>query len=140
MPPTLFEDLASLLAAGPTDLGFTEWTALTKESLESYAVSTWSSRSAGGQVAPPLFVLALTNAFLPQLIEVRGAASGVNYGTGEVRFNAPVRAGDRLRAGGFLMDAAVVPGGVQTTIQIRVEIDGSDDLACVVSSLSRWLR
>jgi hypothetical protein len=38
------------------------------------------------------------------------------------------------------VDAAEVNGGVQTTVQIRIEIDGSDEPACVVESLSRWLR
>jgi hypothetical protein len=32
-----------------------------------------------------------------------------------------------------------VPGGVQTTIRITMEVEGGDEPACVVDSLSRWL-
>ena len=42
--------------------------------------------------------------------------------------------------GNVLVDATEVPGGVQTTIEIRVEVEGCHDPACVVESLSRWMR
>jgi len=32
-----------------------------------------------------------------------------------------------------------VPGGVQARIRITVELEGVDEPACVVESLSRWL-
>jgi hypothetical protein len=32
-----------------------------------------------------------------------------------------------------------IPGGVQTTIRITVEVEGAGHPACVVDSLSRWL-
>ena len=44
--------------------------------------------------------LALTNLFLPQIVEVRGVSLGVNYGTGNVRFPAPLLAGSRVRGSG----------------------------------------
>jgi acyl dehydratase len=138
--PTIFEGVDSLLSGAPQDLGCTEWIPLHQSAISDFATATWTPVAHDDEVAPPLLLLALTNRFLPDLLEVRGVSSGVNYGSGSVRFNAPARAGDRLRARAFLMDASDVPGGVQTTVQIRVEIEGSDEPACIVESLSRWLR
>jgi acyl dehydratase len=139
LPPTVFKNPESLLASINSDLGYTDWFRLDPQSIAAFAAATGMPGDSSDDVAPPLMVLALTNWFLPQLLEVQGVASGINYGTGEVRFNAPVRSGDRLRARAFLLDAVGVPGGLQTTMQIRVEIEGSDDMACIVESLSRWM-
>lgn len=140
MAPVVFEDLDALLAAAPADLGCAEWYTLTASAIADFSDATGGPPPGPEELAPPMMILALTNFFMPQLLEVRGASSGINYGTESVRFNAPARAGDRLRARAFLLRTAEVPGGVQTTVQIRVEIDGSDEPACVVESVSRWLR
>jgi acyl dehydratase len=73
-------------------------------------------------------------------MQVRGASSGVNYGTGAIRFAPPVHTGDRIRARATVVDAAAVNGGVQVSVEIRVEAEGRPEPACVVESLSRWLR
>jgi len=138
--PTVFEGADSLLSAAPRDLGCTDWVTLDQSAISNFATATLVAGAQDDEVAPPLLVLSLTNRFLPELLEVRGVSSGVNYGSGSVRFNAPVRVGDGLRARAFLIDATEVPGGVQTTVQIRVEIEGSDEPACIVESLSRWMR
>jgi acyl dehydratase len=140
MPPTVFPDLDSLLSAGRRDLGQTEWVELDRSVLTDFAAATWSAGAEDGNLAPPMLLLSLTNRFLPDLLEVRGTSSGINYGTGPVRFDAPARAGDRIRAGATLLEAVEVPGGVQSTVEIRIEVQGSDEPACTVESLSRWLR
>jgi hypothetical protein len=122
----VFEGADSLLSAAPRDLGCTDWVTLDQSAISNFATATLVAGAQDDEVAPPLLVLSLTNRFLPELLEVRGVSSGVNYGSGSVRFNAPVRVGDGLRARAFLIDATEVPGGVQTTVQIRVEIEGSD--------------
>jgi len=70
---------------------------------------------------------------------VRGASLGVNYGAGSVRFGAGLPVGSRVRGTALLVACDEIPGGVQTTIRITVEVDGADHPACVVESLSRWL-
>jgi acyl dehydratase len=140
MPPTVFPDLDALLSAGRRDLGLTEWIELDRSVLTGFAAATWSGGGEDGNVAPPMLLLSLTNRFLPDLLEVRGASSGINYGTGPVRFDAPARAGDRIRARATLLEAVEVPGGVQSAVEIRIEVEGSDQPACTVESLSRWLR
>ena len=68
-----------------------------------------------------------------------GASAGVNYGTGKVRFPSPVPVGSRIRGGAEIAAVEEIPGGVQTTITITIEVEGSDKPACVIESLSRWL-
>ena len=83
--------------------------------------------------------IALTNLFLPQVVEVQGVSLGVNRGTGKVRFPAPVPVGSRLRAGVELVAVDDVEGGIDTTMLITVDHEGADKHVCVVESLSRYL-
>ena len=83
--------------------------------------------------------LSLVNQFLPQVVEVRGIAMGVNYGLNRVRFPTPVPVGSRVRGGVELTGAEEVPGGVQTTMVVTVEIDGAERPACVAEVISRYL-
>jgi acyl dehydratase len=130
--PAVFDDLDRLLAAPPLDLGATGWVEVTADEVRRFEAAT------GGPVSPYL-ALSLTNRFLPSLLSVPAATSGVNYGTDRVELGRPLAPGDRIRMVAHLAAAAEVAGGVQTTVVIRVEVDGSEP-ACVVHSLSRWLR
>ncbi|MGV3759831.1 MAG: MaoC family dehydratase [Actinomycetota bacterium] len=150
--PTTFDSLDDLRAATGTHLGTTDWLEITQDRVDLFADATgdhqWihvdvdrATRESpfGGPIAHGYLTLALTNLFLPQLIAVPAASSGVNYGTGRVRFPAPVPVGSRIRAGAEITEVDEVPGGVQTTITITVEREGGDKPVCVVESLSRWL-
>ena len=140
MAPIVFSDLDSLLDSAGTDLGATDWRVLEAWQPTVFAAATRRPVPALGDAAPPLFVLALTNMFLPELFEVPAASSGVNYGTGSVRFGPGVCPGEQVRGRATLVEASAVPGGVQTVIEIRIEVDGRDEPVCVVESLSRWMR
>jgi acyl dehydratase len=130
--PAVYDSLAALLEAPPVDLGATEWVLVGDGEVADFA------RSTGGDVSP-YFALSLTNRFLPDLLQVPASSSGVNYGAESVEFGPPLSAGDRVRGAAALVGAAEVNGGVQTTVEIRVEVDGAAEPACVVRSLSRWL-
>lgn len=93
----------------------------------------------GVDEVPSLLLLALTNLLLPELVEVRGVSSGINVGTGPVRFPMSVPVGARVRGRATVVAADEARGGVQTTIRITVEVEGRDGPALVVDALSRWL-
>lgn len=135
----VFDSPDELLGAVGRDLGATAWARIEGADIRRFLEATGSPAHAEGTV-PPLMILSLTNRFLPDLLEVRGVSSGVNYGTGAVRFPAVVREGQGIRASARLADASAVPGGVQTTVEITVEAEASAEPACVVESLSRWMR
>lgn len=135
---TRFDSPDELLSAVGRNLGTTPWLTVDPVSADQFDWATARAPKALDPV-PPFMVLSLTNYFLPQLLEVGGISSGVNYGAGSVRFGVAARVGDRLRATATIIDAAEVPGGVQTTITIVVEVEGTPEPACTVESLSRWL-
>ncbi|HET6833860.1 MAG TPA: dehydratase, partial [Acidimicrobiales bacterium] len=127
MAQTIFTSLDEVRAAVGRRLGVSDWLEIAPDRLERFTAAT-ADHDRG------YLALALTNLFLPQLVEVRGASLGVNYGTGTVRFPAPLLAGSRVRGTAELVACDEIPGGVQTTILITVEVDGGDQPACVVES------
>jgi acyl dehydratase len=92
----------------------------------------------GACIAHGYLTQSLVNLFLPQIIEVRGISMGVNYGADKLRFPAPVPVGSRIRGAAELIKAEDVKGGVQTTIRVTVEIEGSERPGCVIETISRF--
>jgi acyl dehydratase len=151
MAPTVLEGVEAVRDARGRHLGYSDWIEMTQERIDQFAEATgdhqWihvdPDRAAAGPFGAPIahgyLTLSLSNFFLPQVVEVRGASLGVNYGADKVRFPAPVRVGDKLRAGVELADVTEIDGGVQTTMVITLEVDGSGKPACVIESLSRFI-
>jgi len=92
----------------------------------------------GGCIAHGYLTLGLANKFLPELVTYERLKMGVNYGCDKVRFPAPVRAGARIRGRGEVVAAEPIKGdGVQVTVRVTVDIEGSDKPGCVVDTISR---
>ena len=149
--PRVFERPAELLAAVGQPLGHSDWLAIDQERIDLFADATgdhqWihvdPERAAhgpyGATIAHGYLTLSLVNLFLPQIVEVRGVAMGVNYGADKLRFPAPVPVGSRIRGSGELLRAEEVKGGaVQAVIRVTVEVEGSERPACVVDTISRY--
>jgi hypothetical protein len=135
---TVLDGEAAVRSAVGTDLGVTEAFEITAQSLADFV-------SATGDEDAVFLAISLSNRFLPSIVEVRGFAMGVNYGTQSVCFGTPLRVGDRVRARATLLDVADVRHGIQTTMLITVEADPSsgdrpDRAPCVIESLSRWMN
>src|SRR6516164_2248832 len=123
-----FESVADLAAAAGETIGQSDWVTITQEDVNLFADATddhqWihvdPERAAAGPfgmtIAHGYLTLSLSNALLPEIVEVQGVSMGVNYGVGKVRFPAPVPVGSRIRATAELVAADDVPGGVQTTV------------------------
>jgi acyl dehydratase len=152
MAQTTFQGIDEVRAAVGRHLGWSEWVTITQEQVNTFADATgdhqWihvdperatAESPFGGPIAHGYLTLSLTNLFLPQVVEVQNVSLGVNRGTGKVRFPAPVPVGSRLRAGVELVAVDDVAGGIDTTMVITVEREGSDKPVCVVESLSRYL-
>jgi acyl dehydratase len=157
MAVTTFEGIDAVRSAVGTHLGFSDWTTVTQEQVNTFAEATgdfqWihvdveranAESPFGGPIAHGYLTVSLTNLFLPQVVEVQGISAGLNRGTGKIRFPAPVPVGSRLRAGVELVAADDVERdrvitGIDTTMIITVEREGADKPVCVVESLSRYL-
>ncbi len=151
MAQTVLDGIDAVKAAVGSHLGTSDWLEITQDRIDRFADATgdhqWihvdPERAAAGPfgttIAHGYLTLSLSNALLPEIVEVQGISMGVNYGTGKVRFPAPVPVGSRIRASAELVAADDVVGGVQTTIVITVEVEGGAKPACVIESISRYL-
>ena len=148
--PIIFESAEALTKAIGTSLGETEWLTITQERVNTFADATddhqWihvdplraKDGPFGACIAHGFLTLSLAARFMPELIDVR-MKMGVNYGSDKVRFPSPVKVGQRIRGKGELI--AVEPtkdGGVQSSLRLTVEIEGSTKPACIVDTISRY--
>lgn len=147
---TLFNSVAGVLAAVGSDLGTTDWVLIDQQRINTFAEATGDHQwihvdperakdgPFGACVAHGYLTLSLANLFLPQLVSYQRLKMGVNYGCDKVRFPTPVKVNARIRGRGEVVAAEPVKGdGVQVTVRISVEIDGSDKPGCVVDTISR---
>lgn len=152
MAATVLDGMDEVRAARGSFLGHSDWLDVTQERITQFADATgdhqWihvdPARAKSGPFGAPIahgyLTLSLSNFFLPQIVEVRGFAMGVNYGVDKVRFPSPVTVDSRIRAGAVLEDVIDIANGLQTLIRITIETHGSDKPNCVIDSLSRWMN
>lgn len=81
----------------------------------------------------------LTQANAPGQFEKNypGMRLRVNYGLNKVRFPAPVKPGDRIRARTTVLGAELAGDGVEIVYQLTVEIEGQPKPACVAEQVVR---
>lgn len=147
---TVFKSPFDLEAAVGQRLGESQWLTIDQQRINLFADATgdhqWihvdPDKAKGGPfgttIAHGYLTLALVNMFLPEIIDVQGISMGVNYGADKLRFPSPVKVGSRVRGVGELIAVENVKGGVQSTVRVTVEIEGSDRPACVVDTISRY--
>jgi acyl dehydratase len=148
---TVIESPAALVDWVGRQIGPTDWMTIEQDRIDLFADATgdhqWihvdPERATAGPFGAPIahgyLTLSLVNSFLPELMRVDNSSMGVNYGVEKVRFPAPVRVGSRLRARAEVVAADPVAGdGVQATVRVTVEVEGSDRPACVADTVSRF--
>lgn len=146
----MFSSPEELRAAVGAEVGPTDWVTIEQSRVDGFADATddhqWihvdpvraAAGPFGGTIAHGYLTLSLVNLFLPQLVRVENAKMGVNYGTDKVRFPAAVRVGARIRGRAQVLGASDVPGGVQITVRVTIEVEGGDRPACVADTISRF--
>ena len=60
------------------------------------------------------------------------------YGLNKLRFPSPVPVGSKLRAGAQLSNVEDVAGGVQATMDVTFEVQGSEKPSCVAQIVFRY--
>ncbi|NCG24174.1 MAG: dehydratase [Actinobacteria bacterium] len=149
---TILDGAAAVYGAEGAHLGYSEWLALDQARIDLFAEATgddqWihvdPERAAAGPfgatIAHGYLTLSLSNYFLPQIVDVQGFDMGINYGLDKVRFPSPVPVGSLVRAGARLLTVSEIPGGVQTVMEVTMEIKGGSKPACVIHAISRFLN
>jgi acyl dehydratase len=146
---TTFASPQELAGSVGSHLGYSDWLEITQERIDAFADATddhqWihvdperaKSGPFGTTIAHGYLTLSLAVRFVGEFFDVEGARMGVNYGTNKVRFVSPVPVGSRLRAGGTLAAVEEVPGGLQATLDVTFEVEGTEKPACVAQVLYR---
>ena len=146
----VFTSPAELAAAVGAELGVSGWFEIGQDRIDAFAEATgdrqWihvdverARRESPyrGTVAHGYLTLSMLPAFIYDVIRLDGVRQSVNYGSNRVRFPAPVPAGSRLRGRIRLLAAERLEGGgLRTTLQTTVEIEGSERPACVAETMA----
>ena len=147
----VFENPEALKASVGEHLGCSDWLQIDQPRIDLFADATGDHQwihvdpekakdgPFGATIAHGYLSLSLVNLFLPQIMEVKNIAMGVNYGCEKVRFPSPLPVGSRVRGSGELLSATDVKGSVQAVVRVTVEIEGSDRPACVAETISRFV-
>ena len=129
--------------AGERDLGATDWVEVNQRHIDLFAEATgdhqWihvdpeaAARGPfGTTIAHGYLSLALLPQLLSQLLRVRDAQAGINYGIERIRFTAPVPSGSRVRLHAKLNGAERRGGGVLYRVGVEIEIEGGERPALV---------
>jgi acyl dehydratase len=147
---TITLDLDELKAKVGTHLGYSNWHTVTQEEVNLFADATndhqWihvdperaKAGPFGTTIAHGYFTLSLGPSLLGEIVSVEGARMGVNYGLNRVRFPAPVPVGSKLRCGASLEEVVAFEGGLQVTLKLTFEVEGSSKPSCVADVLFRY--
>lgn|SRR5487761_987790 len=131
-------------------LGYSDWHVIDQKRVDLFADATedhqWihvdperaKSGPFGGAIAHGYLTLSLVPALLHEVLEVHGMKFGVNYGCNKVRFPSPVMVGAKLRLGAAVGDVEDVSGGVQVSLDVTLETEGTDKPNCVAQVVYRY--
>ncbi|MBI3525596.1 MAG: MaoC family dehydratase [Betaproteobacteria bacterium] len=147
----IINNLADLQTRIGEELAVSDWLEITQQRIAQFAEATgdhqWIhvdvARAArespfGGTIAHGYLTLSLLVKLAQESIVIGDIRMGVNYGLNRVRFTAPVRAGDSIRARFVLIAYEAIEGGAQLTWKATVEIQGNEKPACIAEMISRW--
>jgi acyl dehydratase len=132
--------LADYLALKGKDLGVSEWILVDQGRIDAFAETTEDHQFIhidperakatpfGTTIAHGYLTLSLLSKMAYGVMPgIEGSKMGVNYGLNSVRFLAPVKSGSRVRGHFTMKDVTERSAGVvQSTVEVKVEIEGED--------------
>jgi acyl dehydratase len=152
MPTLVLESLQSLQDYAGSEIATTAWLTITQERIQQFADATgdhqWihvdperARRESlyGSTVAHGFLTLALMSHFMREAIQWPPSIRQIiNYGLDRVRFPAPVRAGDRIRARIRLQSCKELEGSLKAVFEITIEAEGAEKPCCVAEWILRY--
>ena len=132
--------VADYLALKGKEIGTSDWIEVTQDRIDRFADVTEDLQFIhidpvraketpfGGTIAHGYLTLSLLSKMAYEVMPgIAGSKMGVNYGLNSVRFLAPVKSGKRVRGLFHMLDVTErAPGVFQSTVQVKVEIEGED--------------
>jgi acyl dehydratase len=152
MPTLVLESLQRLKEYAGREIGLTEWLTVTQERINAFADATgdrqWihvdperARRESpyGAPVAHGFLTLSLASQFLREAIQLPAVVrQAINYGLNRVRFPAPVRAGEKIRARICLLSCRELPDSLEAIYEITMEAEGAMKPCCVAEWILRY--
>src|ERR671918_2924858 len=130
------------------ELGPSEWMTVDQAMIDKFAEATgdhqWihvdverarTEMPGGRTIAHGYLTLSLVPRMAATLMRVKKRSRGVNYGSNKVRFINPVPAGARIRLRQRIANVEEIPGGVRTTSEMTVEVEGQPKPALVAETI-----
>jgi acyl dehydratase len=154
MRPRVIEGIEELRGLVGHEVGTSDWLEVSQALIDDFAELTgdrqWihvdqerakTQSPYGTTVAHGFLTLSLVSQLHAQAVRVRGDHTRtINYGFNRVRFPAAVTAGARIRVHSTLEAVEEIPGGVQVTWAVSVEIEWEPKPALVAQWLVRLYR
>ncbi|SDZ14338.1 Acyl dehydratase [Saccharopolyspora shandongensis] len=154
MSTTRVATLADLKPLVGEPLGTSSWIEVPQERISTFADATddhqWihvdperarAESPFGGPIAHGYLTLALIIPMWAEVLTVDSVTMAVNYGLNKVRFTSPVPAGGRVRLNAALKAVEDLPkGGVQLTVDGRIELEGAERPAVVAEPVYRFFE
>jgi acyl dehydratase len=152
MPTFVLESLQSLKDHAGREIATTGWMAVTQERILQFAEATgdrqWihvdperARRESpyGAAIAHGFLTLSLMSHFMREAIQLPSEVrQTLNYGLNRVRFPAPVRAGEKIRARIRLQSCRELPDSVEAVLDITIETEGAEKPCCVAEWILRY--
>jgi acyl dehydratase len=139
------------------EVAVTDWMVVSQERINLFAEASedrqWihldQERAAreslyGATIAHGFLTLSMLSHLSRDVLQVEGVRLRVNYGLNRVRFPAAVRAGSRIRGRFSLLSAKEFSSGdesgVDLTLSVIMELEGSAKPCCVAEWIVRYYR
>jgi acyl dehydratase len=146
----VFKDFDEIKAAIGTEIGVSDWVAVTQERINRFAEATgdeqWihvdverAMQELPGKttIAHGLLTVSLVPEFVRSVMGLKGIKSTLNYGANRIRYLTPVPAGSRLRGRISIVEADdAPPNGLRVAYAITIEIEGGKRPACVAEMIA----
>jgi acyl dehydratase len=152
MPPLILESLQQLNTYVGKEIATSGWLRMTQQRIQQFAEISgdvqWihvdeerARRESpfGATIAHGFLTLSLATHFMREAIQLPGEVrQTINYGLNRVRFPAPVRAGEKIRARIGLQSYKDLSGSVEAIFNITMEAEHSAKPCCVAEWILRY--
>jgi acyl dehydratase len=152
MPTLILESLRSLKDYTGREIATTGWMAVTQERILQFAEATedrqWihvdperAQRESpfGAAIAHGFLTLSLMSHFMSEAIQMPSEVrQTINCGLNRVRFPAPVRAGQKIRARIRLQSCRELRDSVEAVYDIAIETEKAEKPCCVAEWILRY--
>lgn len=152
MPTLVLKSLQSLKEYVGREIAVTGWLRMTQERILQFADATgdrqWihidparAQRESpyGAAIAHGFLTLSLMSHFMREAIQLPAEVKQtINYGLNRVRFPAPVRAGEKIRAHVRLETYRELPESFEAIYEITIEAEGGEKPCCIAEWILRY--